>query len=165
MSASRHHNAGRPSVRSAAYNVVNTVMHTPECVFCCFLMMQHDTTKGVRRNCGDIIGRFCHSRPAKQPTAIFAVQPKSTPKPGGVTAQTDWLSNLGAMNPRAAASHSGFAGCSTCFQRSALRCMPRIGPLVTECVKVQAPKDVEFGKESRIGKAPIKVPRRGDSEA
>ena len=30
--------------------------------------------------------------------------------------------------------------------------------MVIQCVKVQAPKDAEFKKESRIGKAPIKVP-------
>ena len=29
---------------------------------------------------------------------------------------------------------------------------------MTQCVKVKAPKDAEFKKESRIGKAPIKVP-------
>ena len=29
---------------------------------------------------------------------------------------------------------------------------------MTQCVKVQAPKGAEFKKESRIGKAPIKVP-------
>lgn len=30
--------------------------------------------------------------------------------------------------------------------------------MLIQCVKVQAPKDAEFKKESRIGKAPIKVP-------
>ena len=30
--------------------------------------------------------------------------------------------------------------------------------MATQCVKVQAPKGAEFKKESRIGKAPIKVP-------
>ena len=29
---------------------------------------------------------------------------------------------------------------------------------MTQCVKVKAPKDAELKKESRIGKAPIKVP-------
>jgi hypothetical protein len=63
------------------------------------------------------------------------------------------------MDPRVAASHSSFAGCSTCFQQSSLRSVPRARGLIqVQCVKVKAPKDAEFKKESRIGKAPIKIP-------
>ncbi len=63
------------------------------------------------------------------------------------------------MQPRVAASQSSFAGCSSCFQQSGLRHLPLTrGLLQVQCVKVKAPKDAEFGKESRIGKAPIKIP-------
>lgn len=58
-----------------------------------------------------------------------------------------------------ATSHSSFAGCSTCFQQARLRSAPGGRRHVqVQCVEVKAPKDAEFGKESRIGKAPIKLP-------
>ena len=63
------------------------------------------------------------------------------------------------MDPRVAMSHSSFAGCSTCFQQARLRSAPAGRRHVqVQCVEVKAPKDAEFGKESRIGKAPIKLP-------
>ena len=63
------------------------------------------------------------------------------------------------MNPRVAASRSSFAGCSTCFQQSSLRSLPRArGLLQLQYAEIKAPKDAEFGKESRVGKAPIKIP-------
>ena len=63
------------------------------------------------------------------------------------------------MDPRVTASHSSFAGCSTCFQQSSLRSVPRARGLIQiQCAEVKAPKDAEFKKESRIGKAPIKIP-------
>ena len=63
------------------------------------------------------------------------------------------------MDPRVAASHGSFAGCSTCFQQSSLRSLPRARALLqVQCAKVKAPKDTELKKQSRIGKAPIKIP-------
>ena len=83
VSGSRRHNVSRSSLLSAAYDAVKLVVHPPCCGLCSNLMMQHDTTKGAGRNCGDIMRKFRHSRPAKQPTtAILAVQPKPT-KTGG----------------------------------------------------------------------------------
>ena len=76
MSASTCHNVRRPSVLSAAYDAANIVVH-PSCgEFSSFLVMQHNTTKCAGRNCGDITGKICHSRLAKQPTSIFVVQPQ-----------------------------------------------------------------------------------------
>ena len=72
---------------------------------------------------------------------------------------TFWLQQWGRMDPRVAMSHSSFAGCSTCFQQARLRSAPAGRRHVqVQCVEVKAPKDAEFGKESRIGKAPIKLP-------
>lgn len=63
------------------------------------------------------------------------------------------------MDPRVAASQSSLAGCSSCFQQSSLRWLPRSrGQVLTQCEKVKAPKGAELKKESRIGKAPIKIP-------
>ena len=64
------------------------------------------------------------------------------------------------MDPRLAASHSSFAGCSSCFQQARLRSAPdgRRQVQVFAKVKVKAPKGAEFKKESRIGKAPITLP-------
>ena len=63
------------------------------------------------------------------------------------------------MDPRVAMSHSSFAGCSTCFQQARLRSAPSGRSHVqVQAVKVKAPKDATFAKESRIGKAPIKLP-------
>ena len=65
----------------------------------------------------------------------------------------------GRMDPRVATSHSTFAGCSSCFQQARLRSAPGGRRHVQiQCVEVKAPKGAEFGKESRIGKAPIKLP-------
>ena len=76
MSASRCHNLSRPTVPSAAYYAANIVVYLSCGGICSFLVMQHDPPRVWGAIVAISTGEFCHSRPAKKPTTIFAVQPR-----------------------------------------------------------------------------------------
>ena len=114
MSASRRHSVSRPSLSSVVYDAVKIVVHPPCCGYCSALMMQHDTNKGVGRNCGDMMGKFRHRTAGRRNSPPLSLQCSLSPqKLGG------WPYN-----------QSGPAACEPCI--------PRRRPL-TVALQVAAP--------------------------